>query len=188
MPKFSDKLFRRGRSGGSEIQGEYEPDPERLDLLSDPLREQFEAEDHPLFNRPSSSKERRLENRLADTDNAITEVAHGGRRAPVESLDRFHDRVRRGKVKLCGLCGGVMTKGSRMILSPLASALLLVLGLVAMAGYGIASNFYQVPWFLKFMLPATYYIGSILIGFGVMFFFVRERVWKCHNCREISRR
>jgi len=75
-----------------------------------------------------------------------------------------------------------------MVLSPLAAIVLVVMGLVLMVAYGLAVNFYQTPWFLKFALPAMYYIGLIFIGVGALFFFIRERVWRCHNCRELSKR
>ncbi len=75
-----------------------------------------------------------------------------------------------------------------MILSPFAGLLLLVFGAALMSGYGMATNFYQTPWFLKFVLPAIYYIGSIFVGVGLLFFFIREKVWKCKGCREIRKR
>jgi hypothetical protein len=90
--------------------------------------------------------------------------------------------------KLCTDCGSPMKRTSRMILSPSAGLMLLALGAVLMTGYGTATNFYQTPWFLKFALPAVYYIGSIFIGVGLLFFFIREKVWKCNNCREIRKR
>ncbi|MEW6532903.1 MAG: hypothetical protein AB1473_18885 [Thermodesulfobacteriota bacterium] len=110
------------------------------------------------------------------------------RPAAAREMGRFQDRVRRGKVKLCTLCGGVMTRSSRMVLSPLAAIVLAVMGFALMTAYGLAINFYQTPWFLKFALPAMYYIGLIFIGVGTLFFFIRERVWRCHNCRELSKR
>ena len=75
-----------------------------------------------------------------------------------------------------------------MILSPSAGLMLLALGATLMTGYGMATNFYQTPWFLKFALPAVYYIGSIFVGVGLLFFFIREKVWKCNDCKEIRKR
>jgi len=54
--------------------------------------------------------------------------------------------------------------------------------------YGLATNFLQPPWFLKFALPAIYYIGSIFIGVGALFFFIRERIWLCRQCRDMAKR
>lgn len=108
--------------------------------------------------------------------------------APEKEFVRFQERLRRGRVKLCTSCGGVMEKSSRMILSPLAGLLLIVVGTALMAFYGLSTNFYQTPWFVKFSLPAIYYIGSILIAVGILFFFIREKVWKCVKCRDIRKR
>jgi len=105
-----------------------------------------------------------------------------------EEFVRFQDRLRRGKVKLCSGCGGGMIKASRMILSPLSGTWLVALGVILMALYGLATNFYQPPWFVKFALPAGYYLGSIFIGVGVLFFFIREKVWSCPRCKEIAKR
>ncbi len=93
-----------------------------------------------------------------------------------------------GRVKLCTYCGGIMIKSSRMTLSPMSGFMLILLGGILMAGYGLATNFYQTPWFAKFLLPALYYIGSIFLGVGVLFFFIRERVWKCERCGEVGKR
>jgi hypothetical protein len=101
---------------------------------------------------------------------------------------RFQARIEKGKVKLCSSCGEIMAKSSRMILSPLSAVFLLILGVGLMVGYGMAVNFYQTPWFLKFALPAMYYIGSIYLGVGLLFFFIRERVWVCHGCKETEKR
>jgi hypothetical protein len=111
-------------------------------------------------------------------------------RGPLEDKDfnRFQDRLRMGKVKLCDGCGGVMVKSSRMILSPLAGLVVILLGAALMTSYGLATNFYQTPWFIKFVLPAGYYVGSIFVGVGVLFFFIREKVWTCHICKEIRKR
>jgi hypothetical protein len=57
-----------------------------------------------------------------------------------------------------------------------------------MTGYGVAIDFFQPPWYAKFCLPAFYYIGSLLIGAGIVFFFLRERVWRCPRCRETAKR
>lgn len=107
---------------------------------------------------------------------------------PDKDFNRFQDRLRMGKVKLCDGCGGVMAKSSRMILSPLAGFVVILLGAVLMTLYGLATNFYQPPWFVKFILPAGYYVGSIFLGVGILFFFIREKVWTCHRCKEIRKR
>jgi hypothetical protein len=107
---------------------------------------------------------------------------------PEKEFVRFQERLRRGRVKLCTSCGGVMGKSSRMILSPLSALLLIVVGTALMAFYGLSTNFYQTPWFIKFSLPAVYYIGSILVAVGILFFFIREKVWKCDKCRDIRKR
>ena len=108
--------------------------------------------------------------------------------APGQDLGKYRDRVRAGRVKLCGSCGGIMKKSSRTVLSIPAGVSLIAIGVLLMAFYGYATNFYQVPWFVKFVLPASYYIGSIFMAFGVLFFFIRERVWKCERCEEMSKR
>jgi TRAP-type C4-dicarboxylate transport system permease small subunit len=92
------------------------------------------------------------------------------------------------RVKLCGVCGGVMRKSSRRILSVPAGIILIILGSFLMGGYGFFTNFYQAPWFVRFALPAMYYIGSILIGVGLLFFFIRENVWRCVDCKEMTQR
>ena len=96
--------------------------------------------------------------------------------------------MKNGKVKVCSSCGGVMTRSSRMILSIPAGFGLIALGAVLMALYGFATNFAQPPWHLKFILPAAYYVGSIFVGVGVLFFFIRERVWICRKCNEVDKR
>ena len=107
---------------------------------------------------------------------------------PDSGLNTFQDRLRMGKVKLCNGCGGVMAKSSRMILSAPAGLGLIVLGALLMALHGLAINFYQPPWFLRYLLPAAYYVGSIMLGVGVIFFFIREKIWYCHRCSEIHKR
>ena len=81
-----------------------------------------------------------------------------------------------------------MRKSSRRILSAPAGIVLIILGSFLMGGYGFFTNFYQAPWFVRFALPAMYYIGSILIGVGLVFFFIRENVWRCVDCREMTKR
>ena len=109
--------------------------------------------------------------------------------APADKdFNRFQDRLKMGKVKLCDGCGGVMGKSSRMILSPISGFVLVAFGVLLMTLYGFATNFYQPPWFLKFALPASYYLGSIFIGVGTLFFFIREKVWTCPRCKEIRKR
>lgn len=125
---------------------------------------------------------------FAVADNATENGAYYSGTPKDQEYVRFQDRLRRGKVKLCAGCGGVMARSSRMILSPISGACLIIAGLVLMALYGLATNFYQPPWFMKFALPAAYYIGSIFIGVGVVFFFVREKVWCCPRCRDLCKR
>ena len=103
-------------------------------------------------------------------------------------IHTFQDRLRMGKVKLCNSCGGVMAKSSRMVLSAPAGLGLIVLGAILMALHGLAINFYQPPWFLRYLLPAAYYVGSIMLCIGAIFFFIREKIWYCHRCSEIHKR
>jgi hypothetical protein len=103
-------------------------------------------------------------------------------------FSRFQSRLRQGKVKLCASCGEVMSKSSRRILSAPWGIALIVLGGVLMTAYGMATNFYQPPWYIKFALPAAYYVGSIFVGVGILFFFIREKVWNCHKCKVIEKR
>jgi hypothetical protein len=90
--------------------------------------------------------------------------------------------------KVCVSCGGVMKRTSRQILSPATGVALIFLGLILMAFYGYATNFGQPPWYTKFALPAVYYIGSVFIAVGVLFFFIREKVWRCGRCSELLKR
>lgn len=107
---------------------------------------------------------------------------------PDQEFSKFQSRLRKGKVRLCGGCGGVMNKTSRMMLSPMAAVFLILLGGALMGGYGLATNFYQTPWYIRFVLPALYYIGSIFLGIGTVFFFIREKIWYCRECKEINKR
>ncbi len=93
-----------------------------------------------------------------------------------------------GKVKLCTGCGGVMRRSSRMLLSWVAGLAVILLGAILMALYGFLTNFYQPPWYLKFLLPAGYYVGSILIAVGILFFFIREKIWYCPSCKDMQKR
>ncbi len=104
------------------------------------------------------------------------------------ATNRFQARLQKGKVKLCANCNEVMVKSSRMILSPFAGILLTLLGALVMIGYGYAVNYLQTPWDLKFALPAAYYVGSIFVGVGVLFFFIREKVWFCQGCKDVHKR
>lgn len=88
----------------------------------------------------------------------------------------------------CPRCGGTMKKSSRAILSIPAGIALIAFGAALMAFYGYATNFYQFPWFVRFALPAAYYVGSIFVGVGILFFFVRERIWRCKTCGEAWKR
>ncbi len=105
-----------------------------------------------------------------------------------ESLSRLQSQLAKGSARLCPVCGGVMKKRTRRVLSGLYSLALMISGVLLMVFYGWATHFYQAPWLLKFALPAIYYIGSICIGVGFLFFFVRENVWRCMDCHEISKR
>jgi len=106
-----------------------------------------------------------------------------------QDFNMFQDRTNRNnRVKLCVGCGGTMKKSSRTVLSIPAGMSLAALGVAFMTLYGYAANFYQVPWFIKFALPAVYYIGSIFVALGLLFFFIKEKIWKCERCGEISKR
>jgi len=105
-----------------------------------------------------------------------------------KEFTRFQDRLRKGKVKLCAACGGVMNKSSRMILSAIAAILLIGLGSALMVGYGLATNFFQTPWYIRYALPASYYVGSLFVGVGILIFFIRERIWFCPKCKGIDKR
>jgi hypothetical protein len=74
------------------------------------------------------------------------------------------------------------------MLSAIAGGALVVLGAALMAAYGLAINFFQVHWSMTFALPAAYYVGSLFVGVGVVFFFIRERIWYCPNCQHIDKR
>jgi hypothetical protein len=100
----------------------------------------------------------------------------------------FKERIRHGKIRICEACGGIMIKSCRPVLSRLSGCLLVVFGLVLFAMYGLMVNFTQLPWFLKFIMPGMYYMGAIFTATGVIFFFIRERVWLCEQCRDISKR
>ena len=186
MSKSRDNITRRGPTSGFEPPDDERDDQNRVDLLPDVPNEQFEPENPSVSDEPPL-KDSRRENLFAITETNLDDYGYGRPEGP-DSVDRFHDRMRRGKVKICSECGSVMTKSSRMILSPVPSLLLVVLGTLHMIAYGFATKIYEVPWFLKFVLPSIYYIGSIFIAFGVMFFFFRERVWQCQNCREVNKR
>jgi hypothetical protein len=105
-----------------------------------------------------------------------------------DDYNRFQERLRKGRVKMCASCGGIMKKSSRMILTPLSGIALALTGTALMFLYGLATNFYHVSWYVRFVLPAAYYIGSLFVGIGILFFFIRERVWACPNCRESTKR
>lgn len=133
--------------------------------------------------------ETRYEKLLAVTEDESVEPPYPRRSAsPPPDNSRMNTRLGRRKAKFCAECGGPMTKSTRMVLSPLWGIALIVMGTLHMAAYGAATTMVQAPWFLRFALPAIYYIGSILIAVGVCFFFIRERVWRCSTCRETARR
>jgi hypothetical protein len=93
-----------------------------------------------------------------------------------------------GAFKFCNVCGDVMTKSTRLITSPLAGLVLVLFGAFLTAFYGLASKFMDTPWYLEFLLPAVYYVGAIHVGVGILFFFIRERVWRCRKCGELAKR
>jgi hypothetical protein len=140
----------------------------------------------------SSGAARKYESNYGYGKSAMTdsqdEVSYYAGASEDSEFSRFQDRLKRGKVKICDGCGGLMSKTSRTILSPLAGFVLVLLGVGLMTFYGITTNFFQPPWFIKFALPASYYVGSIFIGVGILFFFIREKVWVCHRCKEIRKR
>jgi len=186
--RLTEKLRRRGGSNGPEDDRDrqaetltFEP---RQDRKAEPAAGRERPHGGPTQTRATSYESGKL---FALGDDGQTDLVY----APASSardFTRFQERLMKGRVKLCVGCGGVMAKASRMIFSPLAGLLLIMLGTLMMTFYGLATNFYQTPWFVKFILPALYYIGSIFIGIGTIFFFIREKVWKCDKCREIRKR
>ncbi len=124
--------------------------------------------------------------------NSVSGRSPVGPDAPYYSSDReyldFQDRLRTGRIKLCSCCGGMMIRSSRMVLSGASGVMLVLLGALLMTGYGVATNFLQPPWYIKFALPSAYYIASIFIAVGGVFFFIREKVWVCEKCREMCKR
>lgn len=177
--KFTD-TFKPGRpTGQGTDSGQTDSDPQIDPFGAQPTKpssRRLESDNGAGYARPFSPR---------DTSSDID--YYTGVSADKE-FTTFQDRLKKGKVKLCGGCGGVMAKSSRMILSPLAGAGLVGLGVLLMILYGLATNFYQTPWFMKFALPASYYIGSIFIGVGTLFFFIREKVWNCPRCKEMRKR
>ncbi len=101
--------------------------------------------------------------------NAGPDPSYGQKGGPQNGRNyaAFREPTRGGRPKTCGWCGGAMRKSSRRVLSAISGFVLIVLGLGLMSLYGLAINFFQVPWFATFALPAGYYIGSIFVGVGV---------------------
>jgi hypothetical protein len=127
------------------------------------------------------------------TGNPVSGKTARGSESAFHSSDReyldFQDRLRMGRIKLCSTCGAMMVRSSRMILSGTSGVMLTLLGALLVFCYGVATNFLsQVPWYIKFVLPAGYYIGSIFVGVGILFFFIREKIWLCEKCKEVSKR
>jgi hypothetical protein len=182
--KFSDDDMKGPKSPARPVR---QSDSDSMPPGNDPLS----APSSPRMGRPYQTAGRDADlNRALGTKDPVLD-GHGRLGAgPSDDQDyaRFHERVRQGRVKFCSSCGGVMKKSSRRILSAPAGFALLILGSLLMFLYGLATNFYQVPWFATFALPAGYYIGSILVGVGILFFFIRERVWICPTCHEMSKR
>lgn len=145
----------------------------------------------------SGDRLRSSTNRAYDSDPDFIVTApdktniHPGYRRPVKNDDDFNKlqtQLAKGSAKLCHVCGGIMKKKTRRVLSWSYGLALMITGIFFMAFYGWATHFYQAPWIIKFSLPAVYYLGSIFVGVGILFFFIRENVWKCSDCREISKR
>jgi hypothetical protein len=180
--KFTDIVRPKGLTGPIQKA-------DRLDNLSEGRAPDFQIHAAPLSG---SAKEPEVDYQYTGSsplrDQGARDPGYYASPVPEKDYNRFQDRLRMGKVKLCDGCGGVMAKSSRMILSPLAGIVVILLGAGLMTLYGLATNFYQTPWFLKFALPASYYVGSIFLGVGVLFFFIREKVWTCHRCKEIRKR
>ncbi|MBI4965228.1 MAG: hypothetical protein HY913_18275 [Desulfomonile tiedjei] len=178
--KFTDTFKPRGpvgletESGKADRSGQIDPFEADAAAIDGRRRE---AENGPGYARPFSAR-----------DTASEDIGYYAGGPADKEFTTFQDRLRKGKVKLCSGCGGVMARSSRMILSPLAGASLVVLGALLMILYGLATNFYQPPWFITFALPAGYYVGSIFIGVGILFFFIREKVWNCPRCKEMRKR
>lgn len=170
------------RSIGADSSGPDIPPTIRID----PVAETHTTRRERISDRPvgTESRNSRL---FAIPETELEETRYTQNSMPPPE-DRFQTRIKQGKVRLCGLCGDIMTRSTRMILSPGYAVALVLVGILSMAGYGVATNFYETPWFLKFILPAAYYMGSIFIGLGIVFFFLRERVWKCQACGELSKR
>jgi hypothetical protein len=177
--KFTD-TFKPGRpTGQGTDSGKTDSDPQIDPFGAQPTKpnnRRLESDNGPGYARPFSARD------------AGSDIDYYTGASADKEFTTFQDRLKKGKVKLCGGCGGVMAKSSRMILSPLAGACLIGLGVLLMVLYGLATNFYQTPWFMKFALPASYYIGSIFIGVGTLFFFIREKVWNCARCKEMRKR
>ena len=121
-------------------------------------------------------------------ENSREQSTYGPGPAADKEFSKFQDRLRKGKVKLCASCGGVMNKSSRMILSSIGGILLIAVGVALIVGYGLATNFFQTPWYIRYALPASYYVGSIFVAVGILFFFIRERIWYCPKCKAIDKR
>lgn len=142
----------------------------------------------PTYSSTDPPRRRESSRALSREPNGTDEVAHFPHVVADQDYLKLQHRMRSGKVRVCKKCGEVMRRSSRTILSIPSGVLLLVLGSTLMVLYGLATNFYQTPWFARFLLPAAYYIGAIFIGVGLLFFFIRERIWYCGNCREIDKR
>ena len=138
------------------------------------------AGESPPVRRPSGI--------LADSPDGPPESKPTSRGRKARVQHRPDEGLRRGRPRFCPHCGSVMAKSSRMVLSAAAAFLLILVGAGLMGAYGLATNFLQTPWFIKFSLPAMYYVGSLFIGVGVLFFFIREKVWRCEHCREVRKR
>lgn len=177
---FTDGFWHHGRKVSLKQSEKADDRSEGMDLgvRSTPLAH-FSAD--PIRRKESSRA-------LSSEPNGSDERAYFPHVVADHDYPKLHDRMRTGKVRVCKKCGEVMRRSSRTILSIPSGILLLVLGSALMVLYGLATNFYQTPWFARFLLPAAYYIGAIFIGVGLLFFFIRERIWYCENCREVDKR
>jgi hypothetical protein len=129
-----------------------------------------------------------FESLLSGKGNGTEDTPFGPGVPPDVEFTRFQNRLRRGKVKLCTACGGVMNKTSRMILSPLAAILLMIFGGGLVALYGLCIHYWRPAWYITYALPAMYYSGTMFMGVGMLFFFIREKIWYCRKCKEINKR
>jgi hypothetical protein len=177
---FTDGFWHHGRKVSLKQSESSDDHTESMELGGRKTPPTYSSADPPRRREPSRV--------LSREPNGSDEVAYFPHVVADQDYLKFHSRLRTGKVRVCRKCGEVMRRSSRTILSIPSGVLLLVLGSALMVLYGLATNFFQTPWFARFLLPAAYYIGAIFIGVGLLFFFIRERIWYCGNCREVDKR